>query len=69
MKHTIKELEEALQEYNGGLYPHIDNTFAQARFVSNETVYTIRDTLTQALAIAKGDSVVVPRGVAQGGGE
>jgi uncharacterized coiled-coil DUF342 family protein len=40
--------KEALEEYNAGLYPHTEGRFAQANFVSNETVEAIRDALTLA---------------------
>lgn len=40
--------KNALDEYNSGLYPHTEGRFAQANFVSDETVYSIREAITLA---------------------
>lgn len=71
MKHTIEELEAAIVQVDHWKFQcsqsaqyHLENDDAcsyGACVSTNATYDTIRDTLTQALAIAKGDVVVVPK--------
>ena len=55
---TKQELENALEEFNSGLYPHTGGRFACQRFLTEGTVETIIHVLTQAL---REDVVMVPR--------
>lgn len=40
--------KDALNEYNSGLFEHTEGRFIQERFISNKTVYSIREALTLA---------------------